>query len=327
MCGSLPPLPLRRCFGRCFACRAWALGSALYCYVLGLPFWTTFAEIDLLQISILGITPTATVYALRGAERDLDDLRPLLRPDARVSDTGFGQIFLLGRRTLSWIGAAGIAIALVLLFSPASWQDGKPAIEHPDLCLGRAAQLGARLARRAHGRIELAIAFGFARLGERGVEVDWLDQRPLAPFARKGLRSVFLLLLYSRPLLALPARAVGQGRGDPDARALPGAVRGRAAAAGVGRAPPARARRSSWSSRASTRRCAPRRRRTWRRARAAPAGARLSNLVAYRGLVDAANTWPFDLAVWLRFCLYVSLGLGSWLGGALVERLLGAALD
>ncbi|HEY8152716.1 MAG TPA: hypothetical protein VII72_01170, partial [Myxococcota bacterium] len=60
---------------------------------------------------------------------------------------------------------------------------------------------------------------------------------------------------------------------------------------------------------------------------AAALGARLSNLVAYRGLVEAANTWPFDLGVWLRFAVYVSLGLGSWLGGALVERLIGAALD
>jgi hypothetical protein len=55
-------------------------------------------------------------------------------------------------------------------------------------------------------------------------------------------------------------------------------------------------------------------------------GARLSNLIAYRGLVEAANTWPFDLGVWLRFAVYVALGLGSWLGGALVDRLIDRAL-
>ena len=55
-------------------------------------------------------------------------------------------------------------------------------------------------------------------------------------------------------------------------------------------------------------------------------GARLSNLIAYRGLVEAANTWPFDPGVWLRFAVYVALGLGSWLGGALVDRLIDRAL-
>ena len=33
------------------------------------------------------------------------------------------------------------------------------------------------------------------------------------------------------------------------------------------------------------------------------------------------------LATLTRFFLYVAIPLGSWVGGALVERLLGAALD
>jgi len=305
---------------------AWSIGSALYCILLSLPFWLTFAEIDLLQISILAITPAATLYALRGAERDLDDLRPVLRAAASTTDAGLARVYFLARRTLVLIGVAGITIALVLLFSPASWQDGKPAVEHPTFLWAalRSSVLGWLVARTVG--IELAVAFGFARLGHRDVEIDWLDQRPLAPFARKGLRSVFLLLLYSVlfslfllepwgrvvaiPMLVLfPALCVaalllpvsGVHRRLVEAKqmelarvdaALRAEAEANLAAGGV-----------------------------------APAGARLSNLVAYRGLLDAANTWPFDLAVWLRFFLYVSLGLGSWLGGALVERLLGAALD
>lgn len=37
--------------------------------------------------------------------------------------------------------------------------------------------------------------------------------------------------------------------------------------------------------------------------------------------------WPFDAPTLARFLLYVAIPLGSWIGGALVERLLGAALD
>jgi hypothetical protein len=37
--------------------------------------------------------------------------------------------------------------------------------------------------------------------------------------------------------------------------------------------------------------------------------------------------WPFDAPTLARFLLYVAIPLGSWIGGALAERLLGAALD
>jgi hypothetical protein len=158
------------------------------------------------------------------------------------------------------------------------------------------------------------------------VRVDWLDQRPLAPFARKGLRSVLLLLLFSfcfslfllEPwgrlvaipmLLLFPAlcvaalmlpvsgvhRQLARTKNEELAR-VDAALRAEAEA-------------------------------NLKQGAAEAQGARLSNLVAYRALVQAANTWPFDLAVWLRFAVYVALGLGSWLGGALVERLISAALD
>ena len=48
----------------------------------------------------------------------------------------------------------------------------------------------------------------------------------------------------------------------------------------------------------------------------------LADLVAYRGLVDAAREWPFDASTVRRFGLYMLIPLGSWLGGALVERLM-----
>ncbi len=304
----------------------WSIANAIYCAVLELPFWRDFAEIDLLQISILSITPLATVYALRGVERDLRDLQPILRSGPDAPDMRSDRSFFLGRRALTLIGVGGIAIAAVLLFSPESWQDGKPAIEHQNFAWAvlRSAVVGWLVARTVW--IDFAIAFEFSRLGERDVAVDWLDQRPLAPFARKGLRSVFLLLLYSVlfslfllepwgrvtaiPMLVLfPALCVaalllpvsGVHRRLAEAKQaelsrVDAALRAEAEANLAGNG-------------------------------SAATDARLSNLVAYRGLLDAAGTWPFDLAIWLRFFLYVSLGLGSWLGGALVERLLGAALD
>jgi hypothetical protein len=59
-------------------------------------------------------------------------------------------------------------------------------------------------------------------------------------------------------------------------------------------------------------------------ARAATAS--LADLVAYRALVEAVSEWPLDAGMRLRFVLYLAIPVGSWLGGALVERLLGVAL-
>jgi hypothetical protein len=53
----------------------------------------------------------------------------------------------------------------------------------------------------------------------------------------------------------------------------------------------------------------------------------LADLVAWKALVDAVREWPFDASMRLRFLLYLAIPLGSWLGGALAERLLSAALD
>ena len=302
-----------------------ALAGALYSRAFGLPFLTTFVEIDLLQITMIGFAPAATIYALRGAERDLADLRPVLRPEAGAAGAGLERVFFLGRRWRVVSGLAGITIALVLLFSPASWQNGRPPVGDPIFVWAalRSSVLGWLVARTV--LIELAVGFGFSRLGERDVAVDWLDQGPLRPFARKGLRSVFLLLLFSLffslfllepwgrvvaiPMLVLfPALCVF-------ALLLPvSGVHRRLA-----RAKTAELARVDSALRAEAEA-------NLKEGAALAAGARLSNLVAYRGLVEAANTWPFDLGVWLRFSVYVSLGLGSWLGGALVERLLGAAL-
>jgi hypothetical protein len=47
---------------------------------------------------------------------------------------------------------------------------------------------------------------------------------------------------------------------------------------------------------------------------------RLGSLAAWRSLVEGVDEWPLSAPAAIRFGLFVLLGLGSWLGGALVER-------
>jgi hypothetical protein len=52
----------------------------------------------------------------------------------------------------------------------------------------------------------------------------------------------------------------------------------------------------------------------------------LADLLAYEARLRGVSSWPYDLGAWLRFGFYVAIGLGSWVGAALVERVLGVVL-
>ena len=53
----------------------------------------------------------------------------------------------------------------------------------------------------------------------------------------------------------------------------------------------------------------------------------MDELVAYLRLIEGVREWPFDVSTVLRFSLYLMIPIGSWLGGAMVERLVNSLLD
>jgi len=56
------------------------------------------------------------------------------------------------------------------------------------------------------------------------------------------------------------------------------------------------------------------------------ASAELPGLLALETRIAAVREWPLDASTLLRVGLYVTLGIGSWLGAAAVERLLDRVL-
>jgi hypothetical protein len=46
----------------------------------------------------------------------------------------------------------------------------------------------------------------------------------------------------------------------------------------------------------------------------------IGQVVAYREMINNIRNWPFDNPTLMRFALYLLIPLGSWLGGAFVER-------
>ena len=179
--------------------------------------------------------------------------------------------------------------------------------------------------------VEVALARRFSRVGANLARVDFFDLRPLAPFARRGLRSVtgFIAFTVLTSLLLLVPWAQGA------AVVILVAIFGAALAAllapvlGVHRrlveAKQAELERVRAAIRAETH-AADEVDSVLDRTRAF-ADATLSDLIAYEARIASASTWPFDPGTLFRFGLFVALGVGSWLGSALVERALGSALD
>lgn len=52
----------------------------------------------------------------------------------------------------------------------------------------------------------------------------------------------------------------------------------------------------------------------------------LPGLLAYEARIESVREWPFDTPTLLRFAVVALIAMGSWLGGAIVERVLGAFL-
>lgn len=53
---------------------------------------------------------------------------------------------------------------------------------------------------------------------------------------------------------------------------------------------------------------------------------RIQGLISYRGLIEAAKEWPYDMGTLARLLLYLAIPVGGWIGGALVEQIIEAVL-
>jgi hypothetical protein len=282
---------------------------------------------SLTLVLLAGYLPAALGYAVATSRRALRELTPVLRRGADVAAlcASVGRFEPRARRRAGLLGvAAALCVPFVVDASFGAYS----------LRAFNTASLGHRLLLPPVGwllgrfvQAVTADSVRFARLGRSGVEVDVLDLAPLSPFTRKGLGNALLvmgLLAILAPLLA-------------DWQARPGLIYAlgtglvlAAAIGGVGLLLPVRgvhdairaAKRTelAWCS------AEIRRRRDALVAGTAGPGAGLAEWVSYRQLLESVREWPFGISTALRFVLYVGIPLGSWIGGAVVDRIVDAAL-
>lgn len=302
----------------------WIEGTRLQ----GDPFWESVSfRFELVQLAMIGYAPTFTTYWLHGAVRDLHDLRPALRCSDAEFQAELRELTEFERRPLLIAILIGIAIGVGSTFNPGGWSPRRPPLGDPLLTWS--------IVRSAFqfSLIVHALYMGFAltrrlsRTGERRAQVDLLDITSLMPFARNGLRGALLLMgwivLASLSLLAPWAADLAIGGLCVVLGLIVAALVG--PVLGVHRRVREAKRMELERVRAAIRSESSLRmesRGEWQ-----TADARLSDLIVYKGLIESVNTWLFDLPALLKFSLIVLVGVGSWLGQAFVERLVGVFID
>jgi hypothetical protein len=293
------------------------------------------ARMVLLWAAVLGYVVMVGTFVAQGTLRDLDALRQALAGGEAAYAHARLQLTRFNRRRL-WIGGL-IFLALFCL--------------RGELAIGRwSSLLAGEWSLRSICIVAVGSAFFisvgwltvylidsarvYSRIGEEGVAVDLLDLTPLSPLTHHGLRIVFFLTIIM---------AVGVVMGfllPPEAPRRSSSILWilnfvwYAIVASAAFLLPLRGLRRHIRSRKAEELARIREEIRLDRELVAQRGpdsagasGRLPGLMAYEKRIESVREWPFDAPTLARFFLYVAIPLGSWVGGALVERLLGAALD
>jgi hypothetical protein len=273
---------------------------------------------------LVGYAPAAYLRVVYGSRRRVEALRPLLAPDDAAAAALSRAAGSYPRAELWAAGVLGVAAALLV---PLLAQGGeyvyRPSTWSFEVAWHRltAPFIGWWMGRFVY--VVLAESGRFSQLAARLPDVDPLDLRPLEVFARQGLAHVLLTAGFVS-ILALFLFESGFGV----MFAVVGVANLGVSAAGL-LLPMAGARlRIRAAKQAELDELRPRLVRARAELRApAGSGGRLADLLAYRALVESVREWPFDASILARFGLYLLIPLGSWLGGALVERVVDRLFD
>lgn len=273
---------------------------------------------------LVGLFPAAQLYMVRFTQANLRALEPLLARGAEVLELprpGFWQCILPGILLMP-----AIAYAVdrdVSMYFRADYLSGP--IHLFQWGVGFFCTINVALSTH----LTLACAGALAKRAEAIPRIDLLDLSALGPFARQSLQSLLVWLLtlsifsvnatdpgFFLPILAMSIVCLGnsgiallrcnrtihlriqRAKRDEMAR-VNAALRGdRSALSGLSLG-----------------------------VRSEAGGLSAADLLAYRRFVDESREWALDTSAWLRTALYLAIPLGSWLGGALVERALEASLQ
>jgi hypothetical protein len=302
----------------------WALGRfSLMAYDAGPINPLREFRIALVICLMTAFGPSAYVMLIHRTRRTWTELRPLLRlSDAEIED----ELRRIGHRP-AWGMALLLAVALIanLVITYATTPDNPlvPGVFLPEVLWHRVFSPIVILYSAFVTALIVASSWRLSKAARGISDLDLLDSEVLAPFKSQALS-------HSMVIFGMAACASPLGL---ETHLLPLVISiwifaSMVAVVGlllplIGIRDVIRAERSrelSWCD-AELRMA----RDTLKRAEPGSEPARFAELSAYRQRIDDVSEWPLDAPSFVRFSLYLLLPLGSWIGGALVERLVDAA--
>ncbi len=281
---------------------------------------------DVFFALLVGTAPVASVYARRATLECLRDLRPALDiPESRFAEVA-KEVTRWDPVWARFNGFSAAVITIVLVLNEPGVIVPYP-LGHPVLPWMLWMNLAAIwLATRTIGQ-EIIVSRRIARLGRDHAVIDVLDQRPLAPFARRGVQGALVpILLIS--IFSLLFATGDAGNAVPFTQAFVVSIAAFSLILPIHgvhlRLKDEKHRRLAQLADAIREIEEPVL--AARPGEARDAAAHLQVLLTLRAQIESAREWPWDVPTLVRFALYVAIGLGSWLGGALVERVLDRVL-
>lgn len=261
---------------------------------------------------LIGYAPAALAWSRRAALVQLERLRPQLA-EADFASL-HAQLSGYPRALLALVGGGFAALIVPLvMFDPqlrSLFAESSPLARAWVLWVN--ALVGWLMARAILEEVRVALLF--ARVGDRLERVDLFDLRPLEPFARRAVEGVLVWVIGASLTSILFA-------GGWASATLPQLVAAILLMALVAFALPLLGvhRRIRAAKQQELERIHADARSERDALLAGGAGARLPALLALRNQVTEVREWPVDLSTVVRLLFYLGIGLGSWVGAALVE--------
>lgn len=301
----------------------WGFAQGAYPLWQSGSWWT-----EIVNGALLGFIPAAFIVARRGILADSEVLTPMLKGGSGEA----ADFCISANRPAGWAGSVfklvGVMYGILLVFFEPSVtldQDrslSNPSFYWPLLRIPLFAWLTCSLL-----VADLIATRAYLALGRNLQDIDLLDVDGLSQFGRRGLRSALMWVTFSI-VFSLYWLDL-----DTAARQNIFLLVGLLVMATVAFVLPLIGVHSSICSRKRSELDRLKNEIILEReivvdgpSKADHSSPRLANLIAYYQLIENTREWPIDAANLLRFFLYLVIGLGSWLGGALVEVLLNRSL-
>ena len=277
-------------------------------------------RIAVVHCLVVGYLPAALLYALRSGRRTVLVLQNVL-DCSRAECEALARTVRLNSRSLLIIGLAAFGAALVTPYvvPPVPVAPWNPSSWSPEVAWARILNPVTMILSWWLGYAIIIISLRLSRIAKSLARINLLDLSPLAPFTQLGLTNA-LLLIGSLSIWSLMMIETGFGQLT--------LIIGGTILAGTSFALLApvygvhlRIRQSKEQALGWVNAELEKEQPTFLTPRAGQESGRLSDLIAYRSMIESVSEWPFTLSTYTRVALYLLLPVVTWGIGLFAEEI------